>query len=174
MLGYDSFSPINYLRPDKSTPNDDQIVQICLSEFRILISKDYEIIKKMQLKIDSFQIENPQYLSLYNIPSLNSSYPCLLLRSNDIIINLAQLHHHFNISLEYGIENTRCPKCNHRLSLIQNPVNYKKKIPPNVYKYHSTFWKCSNLSCGKLFWKGTHLERIEKTLKKVVSLSKNI
>lgn len=173
MLGYDSTSPQDHPNQDDSTPNDDEIIEICLSTYRILISKDYEIIKKMKMKTEKNLKSNQEFTSRFiSSPTTqngnkNCIFPCLLLRSTEIIDNLAMISNNFNIRLGYDINNARCPKCNGNLCSIRNPEEFKRQIPPSVFNYHSEFWKCDNSDCQQLFWKGTHLERIKKTLEDV-------
>ena len=173
MLGYDSTIPQDHPKQDGSTPNDDEIIEICLSTHRILISKDYEIIKKLNQKTEKSLKFDKKFISRFGIEeesgkdSKTSTFPCILLRSTGITENLSEIHKKFNIQLSYGIDKARCPKCNSILQKIQNPEEFKEKIPPSVYKFHTQFWKCSNSECGQLFWKGTHIERILETLKRV-------
>lgn len=178
MLGYDSILPQDHPNDDGSIPDDDEIIRICLSTNRILISKDYEIIKKMKMKTEKNLKLDPQFLIRYGINwSLGedgtiSVNPYLLLRSTDITLNLSEIYQKFKIHLEYNIENARCPKCNATLQKVQDPSEYKDRIPPSVYKYHNYFWKCSNSTCSQLFWKGTHIERIIQTLKSIQKINK--
>jgi uncharacterized protein with PIN domain len=173
MLGYDSTSPQDHPNHDGSTPNDDKIVEICISTNRILISKDYEIIKKMHEKTDKELKTDTLFVSRFEISHNGKKnrkkqmYPCLLLHSTDIAENLSKIHKYFKIRLEYDIYNARCPKCNTKIQKINNPDNYKNRIPPSVFEYHSDFWECSNPKCGQIFWKGTHIERIIRTLNSI-------
>ncbi|MBN2157560.1 MAG: hypothetical protein JW776_16050 [Candidatus Lokiarchaeota archaeon] len=176
ILGYDTTSPKDHPNEDGITPNDDQIIRICVSTYRILISKDAEIIRKMQeiteknLKTESNFIQKFHIPEYSRINSGNQFYPCLLLRSDEIGINMAEIYLHFHIELEYGIEIARCPKCNSILQKITKPNVDRDKIPSSVYEYHSDFWQCSNKNCGKYFWIGTHFERITETLKTIKDL----
>ncbi len=168
MLGYDSTSPQDHPKEDGTTPNDDEIIEICLSSFRILISKDFEIVKKMREKTDKNLKNQKNFTEKFDItPSLDKKYPCVLLRSTEITENLSVINSYFDIQLEYNIELARCPKCNSNLQKIQNAEDFKDRIPPSVFAYHTLFWKCSNSKCGQVYWRGTHLDRIKKTLKSV-------
>ena len=173
MLGYDSTLPQDHPNIDGSVPNDDEIIEICLSTYCILISKDYEIIKKMTMKTDKNLKTDSLFTSRFRIPynvekhQKTRVYPCILLRSTDISENLSKIHTIYSIRLEYDINKARCPKCNAQIQKIENSDKYKDSIPPGVFEYHTDFWECSNLLCGQIFWKGTHLERIIQTLKNI-------
>jgi uncharacterized protein with PIN domain len=171
ILGYDTILPQDYLMEDGSIPNDDEIIDICLKTYRILISKDFEIIKKMKMKIKKKQEKDANFVANFGIErkqyEIEEIDPCLLLRSTDLMENLFKIYEHFNIELEYDIERVRCPKCNKLLEKVKHPELYKEEIPPSVYEYHSDYWICSNSECGQLFWQGTHLDRIKKTLNRI-------
>lgn len=169
MLGYDTTSPLNHPNLEGNVPNDDEIIKICLATHRILISKDVEIIKKMSEKSAKISKIEKDFNSKFAIKQLHKkpTYPCILLKSTDLTTNLSKIRDYFDIQLEYDIDKTRCPKCNFKLQKIENPEEFKENIPESVYKYHTEFWKCSNSDCGKIFWKGTHLERIVQTLKSI-------
>ncbi len=52
-----------------------------------------------------------------------------------------------------------CPVCNGELIPMDKQL-LREKVPERVYEYQDRFWVCN--SCGKVFWKGTHYERIKK------------
>jgi len=169
MLGYDTISPVDHPNPDGTTPNDDEIIKICFATHRILISKDVEIIKKMREKSEKKIKNDTEFHSKFEIKQIHETaiFPCLLLKSTDLRVNLSEIRLNYQILLEYDIDAARCPKCNFHLQKIQNAVDFKELIPANVYNYHKEFWKCSNFECGQIFWKGTHLERIIQTLQSI-------
>ncbi len=55
---------------------------------------------------------------------------------------------------------SRCLVCNHRIRRIA-----KKKVehlvPPFVYAHHDAFYRCPG--CKRIYWKGTHFSRLEKS-----------
>jgi uncharacterized protein with PIN domain len=54
---------------------------------------------------------------------------------------------------------SRCLRCNDLL-LLMEASQAKGKVPPYIYQSKKTFSRCP--SCEKVFWKGTHSERMEK------------
>ena len=50
-----------------------------------------------------------------------------------------------------------CLDCNDRLQSIE-PSKALDKVPPYIYRSKKTFTRCP--SCGKVFWEGTHRERM--------------
>ncbi len=59
---------------------------------------------------------------------------------------------------------SRCTVCNGELKQVEKE-SVKDKVPFYVYQTHHVFFKCSN--CGKIYWKGTHSERIEEFIQTV-------
>ncbi len=168
MLGYDTTIPQDHPNNDGTTPNDDEIIEICIHTHRILISKDFEIIQKMNLKSEKLQNSAENFAKDFDLEHLDKDItPCILLRSTDIQENLSEIHKKFKIEMDYNIVDARCPKCNAVLEKILDPREIEDHIPPSVFEFHSDFWKCSNSDCGQYFWKGTHLDRIKQTLKSI-------
>lgn len=77
----------------------------------------------------------------------------------------------YGCSIPERIKPTRCPLCNGLLNLAKRS-EVKGKVPNKVYKTHSTFWTCNG--CNKVYWKGTHWNRIKKTFKKIKKMKKHI
>jgi uncharacterized protein with PIN domain len=59
----------------------------------------------------------------------------------------------------------RCPQCNEPLADI-SPMEARPYVPAYVWKTHARFQRCSE--CDKVYWPGSHWERIEKTIARVM------
>jgi uncharacterized protein with PIN domain len=59
---------------------------------------------------------------------------------------------------------TRCTVCNSELTSASTE-ECEMKLPEDTLKYYDTFWKC--ISCGKLYWKGSHYKHIQKIIQKL-------
>jgi len=59
---------------------------------------------------------------------------------------------------------SRCPKCNGHL-VVANRQNLPKKVPNGILDRHREFYSCS--SCNKVYWLGSHWNRILKQAKSV-------
>lgn len=58
----------------------------------------------------------------------------------------------------------RCSLCNTPLEAASRAeAEASGGVPPAVLASHDTYWRCPG--CGKLYWRGTHVERIEATLR---------
>ena len=75
---------------------------------------------------------------------------------------LASLAKRFNFKLEIDIAISRCPKCNTRIELVSKG-KIVDRIPEATSTYYDDFWECP--SCGRIYWRGSHWKRIEKTLR---------
>ncbi len=56
---------------------------------------------------------------------------------------------------------TKCPVCNGELKKTEKE-EIKAKVPPRVYRTFDDFTSCTH--CGKVYWKGTHYEKIVKDM----------
>jgi len=168
MLGYDTTYAKDYESVEENPVRDNTIIDICLNQQRILISRDREMIEIMTHRFLKLANVNKEVYMDFDIclyaDKLNS--PCLLLKSQKIVENLRQIRGKFNITLNYDINRTRCPLCNSLFSRIENKEIVKDLLPEKVFEFHDKFWKCNNPGCGKIYWMGTHFKDILGTLEK--------
>ena len=66
---------------------------------------------------------------------------------------------------EFGLQagEPRCMTCGGELRREDREA-LKARIPPRTYRWLDEYFVC--IQCGKLFWKGTHWERIDSELRK--------
>jgi len=57
-----------------------------------------------------------------------------------------------------------CVSCNVRVVSIAKET-VLGRVPPLVFETHHEFWQCP--SCGKIYWRGSHLKRVEEFIKKI-------
>jgi len=60
---------------------------------------------------------------------------------------------------------TRCTLCNVRLQRL-DAIEASRHVPEGVRERHSAFSRCP--SCGRLYWPGTHTERMRRRLAEVL------
>jgi uncharacterized protein with PIN domain len=58
---------------------------------------------------------------------------------------------------------SRCTDCNEKLASLSREEALPL-VPPKVRTLDTSFWRCPK--CGKLFWNGTHVDRILATLRR--------
>jgi uncharacterized protein with PIN domain len=63
--------------------------------------------------------------------------------------------------LRLPVLDSRCMDCGGTLQRVDKEAA-RNEIPPRTYRWLNEFWKCA--ACGKLFWHGTHYQRIRQHL----------
>ena len=64
---------------------------------------------------------------------------------------------------------TRCLDCNTRLALADEA--HRSRMPERIRKYERSGLVCT--SCDKIYWEGTHTERMRAQLKSLNQLSES-
>jgi uncharacterized protein with PIN domain len=79
----------------------------------------------------------------------------VLLASDDLDLQIGQV-----LSIEpMGEPLSRCSLCNAPLAPV-GCEEAREHVPPYVYAHHVSFVRCP--SCGRIYWEGTHVERIRR------------
>ncbi len=119
-----------------------------------------EKLKEYAKKTDRFIITKD--FLLYKAYSERSLY----LHGEGIYNYLHQLKVKLNLNFEFKGEKARCSICNSKLHKIQDKNEIIDDILQQSFNNHEEFFRCSNLHCSKIFWRGSHIEDIEKRLEK--------
>lgn len=130
LLGYDA----RY----ESEINDEQLLYIAKKEKRIVISKDQELVNKMQKADAKFVL----------ITEISEIKQCLQIMKS---INSGKL--------EISGDKSRCPRCNSLTTRIKRK-DIPDTIPKKVLEHNEKFWKCDY--CKQVYWEGTHIKRLQK------------
>ena len=120
---------------EKSIP-DDELVRRAVNEDRLIVTRDTRLKERYP--------EAPVYV----------------LSSEDPREQLFRLRNALGLDLRKGLF-SRCLECN---ELIQ-PVDKSEvagRVPPHVYRTRLEFWQCPG--CGRVYWAGTHHERMRRRL----------
>jgi uncharacterized protein with PIN domain len=64
--------------------------------------------------------------------------------------------------LELGPRDSRCMSCGGELRQVDKEAACAR-IPPKTYRWRNEFFECAK--CGKIFWHGTHWEKIVTRLR---------
>jgi len=84
---------------------------------------------------------------------------------------LAQMANSFGVRLDTNVAETRCPECG--ASLIEkSKSDIADEVPGESLKTYDQFWKCSNQSCEKVYWVGSHWKHIRRTLEEAAKLAR--
>ncbi len=90
-----------------------------------------------------------------NVFSIRSEYPPEQLK--EVIAR-------FSLDPKSGLW-TRCTVCNGPISSVAKE-EIKDLVKPKVYELYSEFYRCAG--CGRVYWHGSHVERILKNLTAVL------
>lgn len=123
---------------------DNQFLEMAKTENRILLTKDELLSKRAK----------------------NAKIGAVFLKGKSHIENLALLSKEFNIDLIINSNKSRCSACNYKITPIDKE-KVKDKIPLPTYNQFDEFWICTNINCGKIYYKGHHWINFEKTLDKI-------
>ena len=122
---------------------DSILLRIAREDSRILLTRDARLVKVRGLQ------------------------RFLLLKENNPSKQLRKVVETFKLKI-YGMDGVkrevflnRCVICNASLNAIQKE-KIKGAVPEYVYRTSDVFRQCSE--CGKIYWKGTHPEKIRKKL----------
>ena len=69
----------------------------------------------------------------------------------------------FNLNGENML--SRCSVCNELLIAVSKE-EIRDLVPEYVYLHHDEFYRCPR--CGRIYWYGTHTERIERSLRSLL------
>ncbi len=138
ILGFDCKYP-------ESSLSDKEILEICMREGRILLTKDREL---------------HSYALRRGVRSIYISGDTLIEKFRNIYyeINLNTFIHHLN---------PRCTQCNSELILVKSD-SIKEMLYEDVASKYDEVYLCKN--CGKIYWEGSHWRGINKTISKILKL----
>lgn len=125
------------------------------------------------LGFDTVSIDNPDILKSYeqsNCPPLfftkktkNISYhPITVIKTNKIEEQIREIKDIIKPYLNKNIFMTRCIECNSLLESTDKK-DIEARIPEYIYHNHEEFKVCP--SCKKVYWEGTHANRIKKWIR---------
>jgi len=127
------------------TIDDSQLIRTASREGRILLTRDVELYHR-------------------------GGFDGLLIKAEYLEAQLAQVIKQEALKplMNAGV---RCPLCNECLRVVSRE-QIKELVPAYVWETHREFTRCPR--CGKIFWRGTHWQRIHRRLREmglVVSLA---
>ena len=120
-----------------SSLDDNDLVRIARAEGRMVLTRDRLMVRRRG--IDSLFIE-----------------------SDDFMEQIRQLFHDLNLKLDRSF--SRCPVCNSPLQGVAKEA-VRERVPPYVFRTQERFSLCPQ--CGKIYWRGTHWQRMRERLKRL-------
>jgi uncharacterized protein len=116
----------------KNDLSDEEIVKISLKDKRAILTKDRGILKRNEVTHGYF------------------------IRATKVEEQVKEVIRRFNLQKEIK-EFTRCLECNTELTKIAKE-KIAGKLPQKVNQSQEEFFSCPG--CGKLYWKGTHYQKM--------------
>ncbi len=122
-----------------NTAEDAKLLAIALSEKRILLTRDRQL-----------SIRAGKYGYLVQTEGTNKQ--------------IAEIVEKFDVEpVFYG---DICPECNGKVVPVSKE-SVQEDIPQYTYRTHNAFRRC--LSCGKVYWEGSHRELAENDLERILN-----
>lgn len=89
----------------------------------------------------------------------------ILIESNNIFDQLLEIKD--RLDFRGAAPPGRCTACNGTLSSVSQKLEIKEFVPDFIYHNFNDFIKCED--CGKVYWEGTHREKIRQKVKEIFS-----
>ena len=102
----------------------------------------------------------------------NRRISCLLVQGKNEPERLAEVGRAFNLKLEVDMSTTKCPECGGELQKVSK-AEAGSSVPQASLRAYDDFWQCSTISCGKIYWMGSHWRQIHNTLDQARQLLAN-
>jgi len=121
--------------------DDDEIVERCVREGRIALTRDARLTQRRVLR--------------------NS----LLIESTELGPQIRQVLAHLRQEIDPSRLLTRCVECNSVLESV-SPESIQSLVPEYVFRTERDFKQCP--SCRRVYWGGTHRHQIQRRLRKLL------
>ena len=123
--------------------NDEQLISIALKEERVILTRDTQLMRRRlvsngELKVILVQNDNPKE-------------------------QLCQIRQQLKLN-SYPGQFTRCLECNQSL-IPKTREEVKDLVPPYVFRTQSQYMQCP--SCLRVYWRGTHWQRMRRELERL-------
>jgi hypothetical protein len=125
--------------------DDNRLVRLALSEGRVLLTKDTQILKRRLATTGRLKV--------------------ILIESEKVKEQLSQVVKALNLANEIK-PFTLCLECNQPL-VPADKEDVKGLVPPYVFKTQTQYMQCP--ACHRVYWRGTHWQRMSRELEKIVS-----
>lgn len=117
----------------------DDLVRISLEEGRAVLTKDRSLLKKNDITHGYW------------------------IRNENPVEQVREVIERFDLANTLN-EFSRCMDCNGLLAKVEKP-QVEEELPEKVKLYHNEFYRCP--SCRKIYWKGTHFERMKNLIEMI-------
>jgi uncharacterized protein with PIN domain len=126
---------------------DGRLVDMAMEQGRVVVTRDTQIAKRRV--------------------AANGSLRVILTRDDDPRRQLLQVMKELNLDCRER-QFTRCLECNRRLK-SRNKEEVKDIVPPYVFRTQAQYMQCP--SCSRVYWQGTHWQRMKEALEDLATAS---
>jgi uncharacterized protein with PIN domain len=89
----------------------------------------------------------------------------MLIRAEDVESQLVEVFDRLGLRPTAELQCSRCSECNGELEPAER-VELRDEVPPYVLATAERFRRCAG--CGRVYWPGTHTDRILRTMAEVI------
>jgi uncharacterized protein with PIN domain len=125
--------------------DDNRLVRLALSEGRVLLTKDTQIIKRRVAATGRLKV--------------------IMIEADEVKAQLRQVVKVLNLSDKIKAF-TLCLECNQPL-VTKAKEEVKDIVPPYVFQTQTQYMQCP--ACQRVYWRGTHWQRMSRELKRIAS-----
>jgi uncharacterized protein with PIN domain len=125
--------------------DDNRLVRLALSEGRVLLTKDTQILKRRVVATGRLKV--------------------ILVESEEVKAQLRQVVKTLKLADKIN-PFTLCLECNQPL-VPREKEEVKELVPPYVFQTQTQYMQCP--ACHRVYWRGTHWQRMSRELEKIVS-----
>ncbi|MDM8001140.1 MAG: Mut7-C RNAse domain-containing protein [Dehalococcoidia bacterium] len=126
---------------------DGRLVDMAMKEGRVVVTRDTQIAKRRV--------------------AANGSLRVIVSREDDPKQQLMQVMRELNLDCR-ETQFTRCLECNQRL-IPREKDEVRDLVPPYVFRTQKQYMQCP--SCSRVYWQGTHWQRMKKALDDIAAAS---
>ena len=123
--------------------DDNRLVRIALDEGRVLLTRDTHILERRVVTSGRLKV--------------------ILIHEDEARAQLGQVVTALDLAGELN-PFSRCVECNALLQQIEKE-QVQGLVPPYVYRTQVHYMQCPE--CGRVYWRGTHWERMKEDLERV-------
>ena len=125
--------------------DDSDLVDLAFKEGRVILTKDTQIMRRRLVA--------------------NGQIKLILTQSDDPKEQLHQVVKELKLDCRLK-QFTRCLECNQKL-VPKSKEEVKELVPPYVFRTHTQYMQCP--ACLRVYWQGTHWQRMKKELEAFAS-----
>ena len=125
--------------------DDDKMVRIALSQDRVLLTKDRQVLKRRVVT--------------------SGKLKAVLIKDDDSKMQLASVIRQLNLNCNFK-PFSLCLECNEKL-IRRAKDQVRDRVPTYVFQTQEEYTECP--ACHRIYWRGTHWESMRKELERLIS-----